>query len=210
MNDGHKRILALQKYQSVKAGLQEFRLDSFIRALEAKKGSNVGKILPFVRGLRFSALLIYSIREYLSHTNYEVSWGHIIDDNGEFCSRECDIIIHEKGHWQRWNGDGAGNPVMDFKFVERNKVIAVVSCKSFIPSQSSVEVEYFNDINTYVKKVWLFAECCPPNQVTNIRNQAKMVGYEKFWHLYSWERDTNLVNDADEDWLNFVKTIKEL
>ena len=37
MKDGHKRILLHQKFHSIKAGLQEYRMASFIRTLEQKQ-----------------------------------------------------------------------------------------------------------------------------------------------------------------------------
>lgn len=209
MEDGHKKVLIRQKFQTIKAGLQEYRLDKFIRELERQPGANKGNILGFVRGLRFSALLIYSIREFLHGTGLTASWGHIIDENGIFCSRECDIIIHKEGHIMRWNGDGGNQPVMDFKFIEQEDTIAVVSCKSYL-EKSHIEKEYCEDLKKYVSKVWLFAECCPPEKVTVIREAAAEIGYEHFWSLYTWNRTTNETKDLLEEWEVFASEIKKL
>ncbi|MGA0559266.1 hypothetical protein ACO2Q8_21585 [Larkinella sp. VNQ87] len=209
MEDGHKKVLIRQKFQTIKAGLQEYRLDKFIRMLESQPGKNKGNILPFVRGLRFSALLIYTIREFLQGTGLTASWGHIIDENGVFCSRECDIIIHREGHIMRWNGDGGIHPVMDFKFIEQEDTIAVISCKSYL-EKSHIEKEYCEDLKKYVSKVWLFSECCPPDKVATIREAAAQIGYESFWSLYTWDRTTDAITDLLEDWENFVSEVKRL
>lgn len=209
MEDGHKRVLIRQKFQTIKAGLQEYRLDTFIRTLEKQKGKNKGNILPFIRGLRFSALLIYTIREYLQGTGLTASWGHIIDENGVFCSRECDIIIHRDGHIMRWNGDGGIHPVMDFKFIEQTDTLAVISCKSYL-EKSHIEKEYCDDLKKYVSKVWLFAECCPPDKVSDIREAAVEIGYKNFWSLYTWDRSTDATNNLLDDWEVFVSEVKKL
>lgn len=209
MKDGHKKVLSHQKFQSIKAGLQEYRLDNFVRTLERTPGSNKGNILAFIRGLRFSALLIYAIRESLNGSGLTASWGHIIDEEGEFCSRECDIIIHQEGHWMRWNGDGSGYPVMDFKFIEQENAIVVISCKSYI-EKSKIEKDYCDDIKRYVKKVWLFAECCSPGKVISIRDEALEIGYENFWSLYTWDKVAGETTDLIDDWDDFIGKIRAL
>ena len=209
MEDGHKRLLIRQKFHVIKAGLQEYRLDKFIRTLERTPGPNKGNILPFIRGLRFSALLIYAIREFLQGTGLTASWGHIIDEDGVFCSRECDIIIHKEGHIMRWNGDGGIHPVMDFKFIEQDQAIAVISCKSYL-DKSHIEKEYCEDVKKYVAKVWLFAECCSPDKVSAIREAALEIGYENFWSLYTWDRVTDATTDLTDGWDNFVNEVKML
>lgn len=206
---GYQKVFVEQKFYKIKASLQEYRLDSFIRENEGQRGGGKGTVLPFIRGLRFSALLIYAIREYLG-TGLTASWGHIIDEEGEFCSRECDIIIHKEGAIMSWNGDGGLHPVMDFKFIEQEKAIAVVSCKSYL-EKSKIEKEYCQDIKKYVEKVWLFSECCPPNKVEDINKEALSIGYEKFWTFYTWDRGTNKgVEDQVELWHDFVETLKSL
>lgn len=209
MEDGHKRVLIRQKFQTIKAGLQEYRLDKFIRTLERQQVPNKGNILPFVRGLRFSALLIYTIREFLHGTGLTASWGHIIDEDGIFCSRECDIIIHKEGHIMRWNGDGGNHPIMDFKFIEQGDTIAVISCKSYL-EKSHIEKEYCEDLKKYISKVWLFAECCPPDKITGIRDAAVEIGYDHFWALYTWNRATDVTQDLLTEWEDFVDKVKLL
>lgn len=210
MAAGHKELLEQQKFHTIKAGLQEFRLDSFIRALESKKGKNKGTILPFIRGLRFSSLLIYAIRDLLHGSGLTANWGHIIDDEGELCSRECDIIIHKEGYVARWNGDGGANHVMDFKFIEQSEALVVVSCKSYLQHKSHIEVEYCADLMNYVNRIWLFAECCPPDKAAEIREKSIEIGYENFWNLHSWDREQNTVEDSLNDWNDFVKKVKSL
>ena len=206
MSKGHKQALDRQKYRYIQAGLQEYRMDSYIRDIEKRKGKNKGTILPFVRGLRFSALLIYTIRQFLNK-DLEASWGHLIDDEGEL-SRECDIIIHNKGEYMRWNGDG-DNHVMDFRFIEKENAIVVISCKSFL-TPSSIEKDYCTDIDNFSKKVWLFAECCGPDSAERITTESIKHGYKNFWYLYTWNKASGDVKDALEVWDDFVKQVRSL
>lgn len=198
-----------EDYNTIKSSLLSYRLSPFIRAKEAEEGSNKGLIFPFARGLRFSALLIYRIREILSGSDLEVNWGQIIDDEGYACSGECDIIIHKKGHYKKWNGNDGGNHIMDFRFISKENAIAVISCKSHI-TKSAIEEVYCKNLLNYVSRVWLFAECCGPESVELIRNQAKKIGYENFWYLYTWNRVTDDIKDDIDVWLHFVKIIKTL
>src|SRR5260370_15507569 len=99
MAEGYFKSFQKEKYDTIKAQLLSYRLSPFIRDKESQEGPNKGLIFPFARGLRFSALLIYSIRESLSSSTLEVNWGQIVDYDGLACSGECDIIIHKKGHY---------------------------------------------------------------------------------------------------------------
>ncbi len=185
-----------------------YRLDDKIVAAEAKSGKNKGIIFTFARGLRFSALLIYKIRKILNGTNLTASWGQILNDDGEF-SNECDIIIHEGGFVHRWNGEGGTDKIMDFKFIEQSKVKVVISCKSYIKT-NTIEKEYFTNLNKYVSKIWLFAECCPKSSTRTIRNNAQAAGYEYFWHLYTFEKKQGEIHDAFNEWKDFDRTIRAL
>ncbi|MDX2303733.1 MAG: hypothetical protein NW226_13090 [Microscillaceae bacterium] len=209
MNEGHKKTLLTEKFLTIKAGLQAYRLNDFIKMAESKKGA--GKILPFVRGLRFSALLIYAIRDFLVGSDLTANWGHIIDEDGEYCSRECDIIIHnKKGQTSRWNGNGGQDHIMDFRFIEQSEAKVVISCKSFIKVESKIEVDYCNEMRNYVNQIWLFAECCPPKKSPALKTKAKQIGYDNFWHLYTLDQKTGEAKDALDEWLNFVEKVKSL
>jgi len=83
-------------------------------------GRYEGAILGFVKGLRLSARIIYYLREQLSDMNYEISWGHLLNDSEASCSPECDIIIHKKGHLRQWNG--SKDPIMNFCFGHENSL----------------------------------------------------------------------------------------
>ena len=117
-------------------------------------------ILGFVKGLRFSARLIYAIRDHLSSSDYEVDWGHLLTSDGDSCSPECDIIIHKRGCVREWNG--WKEPVMNFKFIECKDAIAVISCKSMITSIDKKHKSYIKALKPYVDKIFIFAECCEP------------------------------------------------
>lgn len=198
-----------ENYNTIKASLLSYRLDPFIRDKEAEEGPNKGLIFPFARGLRFSALLIYTIRECLSGSGLEVNWGQIIDENGYACSGECDIIIHKEGHIKKWNGGDGGKHIMDFRFIEKANAIVVISCKSYL-TKTAVEDTYCKNMLTYVPKVWLFAECCGPESVELIRKESSEIGYENFWYLYTWSRTTDNIVDDVAGWLHFIEQVKSL
>ena len=209
MAEGYFKTFQKEKYEEIKAQLLNYRLDPFIREKESEEGTNKGLIFPFARGLRFSALLIYTIRESLSSSDLEVNWGQIIDDDGYACSGECDIIIHKKGHYKKWNGSDGGNHIMDFRFIEKTNAIAVISCKSYL-TRTIIEETYCQNMLKYVNKVWLFAECCGPESVELIREDSKKIGYENFWYLYTWSRRTeNIIDDVD-GWFHFIEAVKAL
>lgn len=209
MAEGYFRALQKENYDTIKAQLLSYRLNPFIREKEGEAGANKGLIFPFARGLRFSALLIYAIRESLSGSDLEVNWGQIVDDDGYACSGECDIIIHKKGHWKKWNGNDSGNHIMDFRFIEKENAIAVISCKSYL-TKSAIEKTYCENILKYVDKVWLFAECCGPESVDLIRTESAAIGYSNFWYLYTWSRSTDQILDDETGWHHFIASIKAL
>lgn len=143
-------------------------------------GTYEGEILSFVKGLRISAQLIYFIRDCLSENGCDVSWGHILNDEGQSCSPECDVIIHN-GHVRKWNGSAVGQ-VMDFRFVRAKKVRAVVSCKSNV---TSIEEAYPAQLRDYgVERVFLFGECCSQSNYENLKQKALTAGYAGFWCAY--------------------------
>jgi hypothetical protein len=195
--------LDLEAYHKVCAELLNWRIDNFIRDIEDKGGG----ILAFVRGLHFSTQLIYAIRDVISETGLEVDWGHLLDKNGIYCSRECDIIIHRKGHHGRWNGNE--KPVMDFKFVKQDSVLVVISCKSYLKS-GGVDKNYVRFLKPFVKKIWLFAECCESKDTDSIVKQAQNAGYESFCYMYKWERKTESQEPNESGWREFVKKLRKL
>ena len=197
-----KRLLYEEPLMKIIAGMSEWRIDSFIRELEAKKAK--GRILPFIRGLRFSALLVYAIREILSGTELNTNWGHLLDKDGNYCSPECDIIIHRNGHIARWNGNE--KPIMDFRFIDSQNAAAVISCKSYL---SSIDKKYCISIKPYVDKVWLVAECCDPKSAESLKKRALKSGYDNFYNTYFWNKDISPMPNKDE-WMNFVEELKKL
>jgi hypothetical protein len=144
-------------------------------------GKYEGDILGFVRGLRLSARVLYFLREHLSETGLEVSWGHLLNEQQQSCSPECDIIVHEQGVVRRWNG--FKDPVMNFSFVKASKVRFVVSCKSLL---SSVDADYPATLKQFgVSKIFLFAESCDESHVERLRKKAVQSGYAGMWCLYT-------------------------
>jgi hypothetical protein len=193
-------------YHKICTELWEWRIGDFIRGREGERKE--GKILAFVRGLHFSAQLIYAIRELIPEetTSLKVDWGHLLDKSGRYCSRECDIIIH-KGRHARWNGND--KPIMNFKFVKQENAVAVISCKSYLKS-GDVDKKYVGYLKPFVKKIWLFAECCEPKQVTALTKQAQQAGYQNFWYMYEWSRDTDSHDANEGSWQDFAKKLRKL
>lgn len=204
---GHMtRLLREEPFMKMFESFQIWRIDPFIRDMEARRQK--GRILPFVRGLRLSALLIYEIRQLLKGTGLTANWGHLVDETDTFCSCECDVIIHrEVGEIQRWNGD-SNEPVMDFRFIEQKSAVAVISCKSYLRS-SGIDTEYCKLMKPFVGKIWLFAECCGPRSAKSIQTKALELGYEKFWYLYTWSKQT-APEPNKYGWNEFVEAVRKL
>lgn len=190
---GAMRPLRLREFESMTAELQSLR------------STCTGKsILGFVRGLRLSARLIYFLRKYLSDLGLEVDWGHLVDADENFLSRECDVIIHKRGVYDEW--DEYKNPVMHFKFIECEKTLAVISCKSLL---STIDKRYCSFMSPFVKKVFLFAECCPEHSLARIKNRAALAGYAGVGYLYSLNEETGEMLKNPEVWKEFMKGIRE-
>lgn len=196
-------------YGEIRAAVEPFRVNPFFAELDRQRSS--GRILPFVKGLRFSAKLTYAIREILVGSNLQADWGHLVDEDGGYVSPECDIIIHQKdcrlADW--WNGEGKKNGIMDFKFIETEFVKVVISCKSKIET-SEVEEDYFNKLNEYVDRIWLFAECCgSERKFNNIRTRAQEYGYEDFWCIYT-QNSAGDLGYLEDVWFDFVRKVEGL
>lgn len=199
-----KKLLYEGSFYKMYSDLMYWRIDPFIRELESKKQK--GRIFPFARGLRFSAHLIYAIRKILSGTELTANWGQLLDKTGTYCSCESDVIIHKEGHIEQWNGHGES--IMDFRFIEEEKAVVVISCKSYLRT-SDIDRDYCGLMKPFVRKIWLFSECCGPQSVENIQKKALAFGYEKFWHLYTWSKQKDC--DPNKDgWNSFVEEVKKL
>jgi len=191
-------------YNSLCGKLTEYRTDP--KLWEARK-----TVLHFVTGLRFSSLLIYEMRKILKGTKLKANWGVIIHNKDIRCSSECDIIVHENDT-DAWDGqDDYDGPVMDFHFVPKDKVKAVVSCKASCITQ--IDQEMKDDVvklRDYVKRVWLFAECCKRGKVVELRKKSIASGYEKFFYLYLL-KPKGVGCDYDEGvWFKFAESLKAL
>ncbi|GEM_PF-717122 len=186
--------LGIEQLVGLAAELQKLRHHPPL--VKRADGKYEGDILGFVRGLRLSARVIYFLRERLSRTELEVSWGHILDINEQSCSPECDVIIHTKGHVRRWNGNGGDKPVMEFKFIDARSVRAVVSCKSLL---NSIDKDYPAALKAFgVKSVFLFAECCRESRWVGLQKKARKVGYQGASCLYFTKEDDESLTKTDE------------
>lgn len=199
-----EKCLITEDFYELSGSLAKWRLNPAIILMDKKKDK--GRILGFVKGLRFSSRIAYLVRDIVSPTNLQVSWGHLVNDKGTSCSAECDIIIHKPGYLQKWNG--GKEPIMDFKFIHCSKAIAVISCKS---NTRAVDKDYCNALKPYnVKKVFLFSECCSPSSTKNLTKKAVEAGYSGFYYLYTMKKggDTFAVNE--EGILDFIDEIRSL
>jgi hypothetical protein len=199
----HKFGVALSVGQLNELAIELYGLRISPPDVQLGKGSRVGEILRFVRGLRFSARVIYFLRDQLSNTNLDVSWGHLLDHDQASCSPECDIIIHEKGYVKKWNGND--HPIMDFRFITVEKAKAVVSCKSLI---TTIDPQYPKELKSYgVKNILLLAECCKSEQFDKIKEAAKKAGYTGFWCLYFIKQDGVGFEIREALYTDFVETV---
>ena len=201
---GIGKRLDLEPFGQLCAAFSDWRIDPVIRMMEKEKAE--GRILGFVRGLKLSAHLIYAVRDVLSATDLKVDWGHILDDQGLACSPECDVIIH-RGSRRRWNGHE--NPVMDFSFVDAANAVGVISCRSYLRSVTRDYRDYCRRVKRYVRRVWLFAECCPPAAVNRLEKTARSAGYANFWYLYTWDGESDLQPNGG-GWLDFLQAVQKL
>ena len=196
--------LFAENFHGLTAELVQWRFDPEIRLME--KSRDKGRILSFVKGLRLSARIIYLLRPILSSQNLEVSWGHLIDDNGVSCSPECDIIIHRPGYFHEWNG--SQNPVMNFKFIESRNAVAVISCKSYT---TSIDKDYCKDFIRYnLNKIYLLAECCPQEAIERLKKQALMSGYKGFYYLYAIDNKSETFKTDENIYIDLLKEVKSL
>ena len=197
------RALFLEKIKALAGSLVDWRRNPLIQLMDAQKSK--GRVLDFVKGLRISARVAYVVRDMLStFQDIEVSWGHVVDEKGVSCSPECDIIVHHKGYFTKWNG-GDEKPIMDFKFIDCERVIAVISCKSFA---KSIDANYPALLSPYgVKNVFLVAECCAPGSRSNLQDKAVKAGYLGFYPLYLYD-EKKFTHIFDEP--NLMVFIKDL
>jgi len=187
--------------------MSQLRIDDVLSMM--RKRRERGRILEFVRGLRISAHLIYTLRSYLQGTGLEAHWGHIVDDNETVCSPECDVIIHRPDTMGlvRWNGNE--KPVMDFHFVPQRSAVAVISCKSLIRSLREVDEAYCLEVKKYVDHVFLFAECCDSGTQDKWRKRVLDAGYAGFGYLYEYNRRAQSTDANHDVWRGFLSAVRE-
>jgi len=193
------QTLALEPFRGLTEELVWYRQGQTGSADGAQCG-----VLPFVRGLRLSARLIYEMRQRLNGSGLKVNWGHLVDEQRNILSKECDIIVH-RGSFRNWNG--SAKPVMDFHFVMATKAVAVVSCKTTI---ASVDAPYARNIRKFVHNVCLFGECCSNKDIARLAKQARSAGYAGMWFLYAQEEDGDrtVANEEILDFLGFLDRLK--
>jgi len=172
------RNLAIGELQNLATELSGY--SDYAPLLSNGNGQYSGHILGFVKGLRLSAKLIYFLRKCLSGKGLEVSWGHIIDPSSGACSPECDVIIHSPGFYEKWNG--GDKPVMDFSFIEKDQVKAVISCKSKV---AAFDADYPQLLrNMGINAVYVFGESCSKTNYPTLKTRATSLGYLGFWVSY--------------------------
>ena len=201
--------LALRKISRLASDLTEWRSNREIRYAE-KEG---GGVFDFVKGLRLATRLIYILKNRLVEYQLDANWGQILDNEGVYLSPECDIIIHRGQAVDRWNGEGGEIAnIMDFRFIELSKVVAVISCKSYLGSISDKDREYCRRLRPYLKgrDFWLFAECVPKGKEKDIERKAKKIGHNRFLYLYTWDEDGLLAEENRPLWARFLEEIDKI
>jgi hypothetical protein len=166
-----------------------------------------GDILNFIRGLRLSARLIYILRDKLSDHDVEVNWGHVEDDRQRLCSPECDIIIHDGGVADRWNGRNQ-HCVMDFLFIKREAVKAIISCKSALTG-SGIDTDFAAVVKRDFKihNTFLFAETVQDSKYASLNKKAKAAGYKGLWTLYRLDSTGGRIKNP-QDYLDFLNAVR--
>ena len=197
-----------EMFQTLRAKLA-WRLDPEL--VQARKS-----ILPFVRGLRFSALLIYAIRDILKNRDLTANWGAVLTPDGARGSPECDIIIHhERGYEERWDGDDADTGrVMDFRFIRPEHAKAVISCKGMLFSSVDQRIkDYAIELKNHVEELWLFAERCRRRGIPKLRKAALAAGYDRFDCLCAVESSKGTAEEEiwdENSWLDFRQAVERL
>lgn len=199
------KLLYTEDLRGLAGKLAEWRRNPTVRLMKSTRDK--GRILDFITGLRLSTQIAYIVRQVVSSLpDLEVSWGHLVDNKGNSCSAECDIIVHRKGHIQRWNG--GESPMMDFRFIHCEKALAVISCKSFT---KNIDKEYPSEIAKYgVDNVFLVAECCSPNKVTDLSDKAKEAGYSGFYYLYQYDEKSFTDTIDSNVYVEFIQKLLAL
>jgi len=166
-----------------------------------------GDILQFIRGLRLSARLIYILRDKLRDHAVEVNWGHVEDDRQRLCSPECEIIIHDGGVADRWNGRHH-HSVMDFLFIKREAVKAIISCKSTL-SASGIDTDFAQVVKRDFKihNTFLFAEVVDDSKYPSLKKKAKAAGYKGLWPIYRLDSKGGKIRNP-QDYLDFLHTLR--
>ena len=95
---------------------------------------------------------------------------------------------------------------MDFRFVKRQRAIAVVSCKS----SAEVDPMHVQKLKPYVKHVFLFVECCAPKKVRALKDRARKAGYAGFGYLYTFDEKTSDSEDDQPGWLEFLDKVASI
>lgn len=199
------KCLVSEKFRGLCGELATWRMNQVITLMEQTKGK--GRVLGFVKGLRFSARVAYLVRDIMSGKDVHVSWGHLVNEHGTSCSPECDIVIHRPGWLQKWN-NGGKHPIMDFKFIKASEAIAVISCKSLT---RVVDPDYCKDLMPYnITKVYLVCECCSPRATKRLSEQAKKAGYSGFHYLYEMEKGGSTFAVNETGILDFIAEMDAL
>jgi hypothetical protein len=199
------RHLRRSRFRQMAVELSDFRIEDL---RPARAPHQPGAILPFVRGLRVSAQLVYAIRDFVHGTDLEAHWGHLVGVDGITCSPECDVIIHRPAPKHRWNG--GQEPVMDFWFIESQYAVAAISCKSLVDSIGADVDDYCRKVKCYVDRLGFFAECCPRGTEDGLRQSVRSAGYEMFTYLYSLDEATGYRQPNEPGWDEFIEWVEGL
>jgi hypothetical protein len=95
---------------------------------------------------------------------------------------------------------------MNFKFIQAQRAIAVISCKSIL---KSIDSDYPRGLKKFgIKNVFLFAETCQKGSFARLSKAAKKAGYKGLWCLYLTDSDGSISID-DAMHIAFIESLKK-
>jgi len=181
--------------------LWNMQLRQLIESLDLYRLSERGKgkpLHPFVRGLILSSTIINQIRLEVN-PKYSVSWGQIMDNQGQL-SKEVDVIIYEGRPYQEWRDIG-------FVIVPKEEVLAIIEVKTY--SYVSQMKKEYRGLCNYAEKIYAFTESYAASKraYEKYRKTLMKIGFEDVFSLYLWLGD-EIKELLYEEWYRFLDTMR--
>ena len=158
---------------------------------------------PKIHGDYFEDLLRDFIRKYIGTTKYEVKRGLIYDNNGHH-SRECDIIIYNKGKAPFFE---SGNLVI----VNEEDVKFVIEVKSTLNNQKLSEaIDTLKEVKKLNKQIMCWIVGFKTKYlIKTLYRKAKQSGVVQFLHVFHSELPRENKRLIENQMKFFLKTIRQ-